>query len=172
MGIAFETSDEMFANRLVRALEAGQEAGGDVRGMQSAALLVVRDGGGPFGYGDRYIDLRVDDHQQPIAELKRLLNLSHTYHMITTSRENLEKGDVESALKAARQAVWNTPSNENAHLELAVAYYLSGDKRASFDELQEAIKLNPNIIQYVERVPRYRCLKNDEKFQRLVGCNQ
>jgi uncharacterized Ntn-hydrolase superfamily protein len=59
--------------RLLLALEAGEEAGGDKRGKQSAALLVVRAGAGPNGLGDRYLDFRVDDHDRPVQELARLL---------------------------------------------------------------------------------------------------
>lgn len=68
-----------FPERLVRCLEAGQAAGGDARGQQSAALLVVRAGGGYGGLSDRLIDLRVDDHAAPIAELRRLLDLHRLF---------------------------------------------------------------------------------------------
>jgi len=57
------------------ALAAGDKAGGDKRGKQSAAILVVRDKRGPNGIGDRYLDFRVDDHQEPIPELARILAL-------------------------------------------------------------------------------------------------
>lgn len=68
------------ADWLVAALQSGQSAGGDRRGQQSAALLVVRERGGPNGENDRYIDLRVEDHQQPITELERLLELHKKFH--------------------------------------------------------------------------------------------
>jgi len=64
-----------FPERLLRALEAAEAAGGDRRGRQSAALLVVGEGKGYGGLWDRYIDLRVDDHPEPLAELSRLLSL-------------------------------------------------------------------------------------------------
>jgi len=67
------------ADWLVDALLAGQEAGGDSRGRQSAALLVVREEGGYDGRTDRYLDLRVDDHPRPIRELRRLVDLHHFY---------------------------------------------------------------------------------------------
>jgi uncharacterized Ntn-hydrolase superfamily protein len=70
-------SGKELAQRLIDALAAGQAAGGDRRGMQSAALLVVREGWGYGGHNDRYRDLRVDDHAEPIAELQRLYEL-HT----------------------------------------------------------------------------------------------
>ncbi len=75
----FEQARGELAERLIAALAAGQAAGGDRRGQESAALLVVREKGGYGGFNDRYIDLRVDDHPQPIDELKRLLELHHLY---------------------------------------------------------------------------------------------
>lgn len=68
------------AEWLMRALEAGQAVGGDRRGQQSAALLVVRAQGGPGGDNDRYVDLRVEDHSQPIVELARLLRLHRVFY--------------------------------------------------------------------------------------------
>jgi uncharacterized Ntn-hydrolase superfamily protein len=65
--------------RLLAALAAGQAAGGDSRGMQSAALVVAREGGGYGGFNDRLIDLRVDDHVSPIEELGRLLDMHELY---------------------------------------------------------------------------------------------
>jgi uncharacterized Ntn-hydrolase superfamily protein len=76
MAAQFEKSREVpFAERLIGALEAGQAEGGDSRGQQAAALLIVRAAGGFAGYTDRAVDLRVDDHDTPIAELGRLLTL-------------------------------------------------------------------------------------------------
>ena len=70
-----EGAGEPLAERLVRALEAGQAAGGDARGEQSAALIVVRQGLGTPAFTDRLVDLRVDDHEHPIAELRRLYEM-------------------------------------------------------------------------------------------------
>ena len=75
MGTAFEETEGELANKLMAALFAGQEKGGDKRGQQSAALLVVRKNGGYGGFNDRYIDLRVDDAEKPIEELQRLLEI-------------------------------------------------------------------------------------------------
>jgi len=75
MAKSFQWSTGDLGERLIAALQAAQEAGGDTRGMQSAALLIVRDGWGYGGYNDRYRDLRVDDHAEPIKELKRIYDL-------------------------------------------------------------------------------------------------
>ncbi|MEX1158078.1 MAG: DUF1028 domain-containing protein [Thermomicrobiales bacterium] len=75
----YTTADGSFANRLLTALDAGQAAGGDSRGQQSAALEIVRAGGGYGGGNDRWIDLRVDDHPTPLTELRRLVTLHRVY---------------------------------------------------------------------------------------------
>jgi uncharacterized Ntn-hydrolase superfamily protein len=72
MAEAFETTEGVLAERLIASLKAGQEAGGDRRGRQSAGLLIVRDGWGYGGVDDRFRDIRVDDHETPIAELERV----------------------------------------------------------------------------------------------------
>ena len=75
----FETAKGELADRLVAALLAGQRAGGDRRGQQSAAVLVVRERGGYAGFNDRYLDLRVDDDPHPIERLQEILELHHLY---------------------------------------------------------------------------------------------
>ncbi|HSJ52498.1 MAG TPA: DUF1028 domain-containing protein [Anaerolineae bacterium] len=79
MARTFETSRGELADRLVAALGAGQAAGGDRRGQQSAAVLAVREEGGYGGYNDRYLDLRVDDDPAPIERLQALVDLHHLY---------------------------------------------------------------------------------------------
>lgn len=79
MGQTFISTDGTLAERLLAALNAGQAAGGDSRGQQSAALLVVKEAGGYGGFNDRYIDLRVDDHAEPITELIRIYHLQQLY---------------------------------------------------------------------------------------------
>lgn len=95
MAEAFEKGKGELAHRLLVALEAGQAAGGDRRGQQSAALLVVREKGGYGGFNDRYIDLRVDDHSEPIKELRRLLNLYELYFFKPRPEDLVEiKGEI------------------------------------------------------------------------------
>ncbi|CAN5724127.1 hypothetical protein BH18ACT15_BH18ACT15_11970 [soil metagenome] len=79
MGEAFETGAGRLAHRLMRALEAGDSAGGDRRGRQSAAILVARERGGYGGLTDTAVNLRVDDHASPVTELARLLDLNELY---------------------------------------------------------------------------------------------
>jgi uncharacterized Ntn-hydrolase superfamily protein len=93
------------ARRLLEALSAGDEAGGDSRGRQSAALLVVREGAGYGGLDDIAVDLRVDDHERPIPELDRLLTLSELYLTASTEEEQVPiTPELEAELEAFAQA--------------------------------------------------------------------
>lgn len=86
----FRETKGTLARRLVTALDKAQEAGGDKRGRQSAALLVVKEKGSYGGYNDRYIDLRVDDDPEPIAKLAHLLDLHELYFHKTLPEESVE----------------------------------------------------------------------------------
>src|SRR5947209_609239 len=88
MARTFEQTTGPLCDRLVAALAAGQAAGGDSRGQQSAALLVVRERGGYGGFNDRFIDLRVDDHPTPIDELQRILQL-HKLYLFPTNPQDI-----------------------------------------------------------------------------------
>jgi uncharacterized Ntn-hydrolase superfamily protein len=104
MAKTFEGTPGDLAGRLLAALDAGEQAGGDSRGKQAAALLVLREGGGYGGDNDRVLDLRVDDHPEPIRELIRLRSL-HTLYFGETRPEDVVavdgdvKGEVETSLR-------------------------------------------------------------------------
>ena len=87
MAATFERSTGPLADRLLAALKAGQAGGGDKRGMQSAALLVVRKDAGYLGANDRFVDIRVYDARDPIAELDRLLTLHKLYFFPTDPKD-------------------------------------------------------------------------------------
>jgi len=89
MARTYEQARGSLAERLLAALEAGDAAGGDRRGKESAALLVVRKNAGYGGVGDRWIDLRVDDHPEPVRELRRLLEV-HTLYFGETDPAQLQ----------------------------------------------------------------------------------
>lgn len=105
MAQAFTDTRGTLAHRLVAALAGGQTAGGDRRGRQSAGLYVVKEKGGYGGYNDRYIDLRVDDHPEPIVELGRLLELFQLYFLKPTVPERIKvEGEVCRLVQLALQA--------------------------------------------------------------------
>lgn len=99
------STGEPFARRLLAALRAGDEAGGDRRGRQSAALLVVREEAGYGGHDDIAVDLRVDDHTAPVGELTRLLDLNDLYLTASTDEEKVEvTPDLAAELESFAQA--------------------------------------------------------------------
>ena len=73
---AFEKTEGQLSHRMMAALDAGQEAGGDTRGMQSAAMLIVKEGGGVWLNHDVVLRLQVDDHEKPLEELRRLVDIA------------------------------------------------------------------------------------------------
>lgn len=98
----FQDAQGELADRLVAALAAGDQAGGDRRGKQSAAVLAVRKEGGCGGFNDVYVDLRVDDHADPVTELGRLLRL---HHLFLASSKPEEKIAIDGDLVRELQAV-------------------------------------------------------------------
>jgi uncharacterized Ntn-hydrolase superfamily protein len=111
MARAFEQSEGHLAERMVTALEAAQAAGGDIRGQQSAALLVVRGQATSQAWQDRLIDLRVEDHPEPVQELKRLLHIFRAYQYMNEGDVAIEKNDVKAALQAYSTAEAMMPDN-------------------------------------------------------------
>lgn len=106
MAVSFEETHGELADRLVAVLAAGQAAGGDRRGRQSAAMLVVRHEGGYGGHNDRYLDLRVDDDPEPIERLKALVDLHHLFFKPLSPGELVEiegelAGEVQHILRWA-----------------------------------------------------------------------
>ncbi|WP_372733332.1 DUF1028 domain-containing protein [Nocardioides sp.] len=112
--------DQPLARRLMLALAAGDEAGGDRRGRQSAALLVVREGAGYGGGDDIAVDLRVDDHSDPIPELARLLDLNDLY--LTASTED-EKVPVTPEIAAELAAFATTQGQRDFHAWVGTENY-------------------------------------------------
>ncbi|MDP5274380.1 DUF1028 domain-containing protein [Chengkuizengella axinellae] len=119
----FNNSEGELSERLLTALDAGQNAGGDSRGKQSAALLVVKEKGGYAGFNDRYIDLRVDDHPEPIKELIRLHKLQQLYFSKTKANHILEiKGKIKEELTSLLSKLNYLSSKEVSDVQLNQAF--------------------------------------------------
>lgn len=137
---AFLTSEAPLAERLVAALEAAQAEGGDIRGQQSAALLVVRGESTGKIWEDRLIDLRVEDHPQPVQELKRLLRVFRAYEHMNAGDVAIEKGEEERALQEYDAAQRMFPEN----LEMK---YWSAVSLANIGRLEEALPLFKQVFE-------------------------
>ena len=157
MAASFEASAGPLAERLMEALDAAQEAGGDARGMQSGAILVVapRVNG---GYSDRVVDIRVDDHDEPLAELRRVLNMYRSGQMLREAARLRRDGDLRGAAAVARRASAKSPENDNVWVSMAAILVEAGREDLAFDALERAVELNPG---------RRRTLPNDDNFESI-----
>jgi uncharacterized Ntn-hydrolase superfamily protein len=154
MGKKFETTKDDLADRLVAALEGGQEAGGDSRGKQSAALLVVGERKSKAGYGDRLIDLRVEDHPEPIAELKRLLRLHRVYSLIDEAEEIFTQGNHKKAIATIMKAIELNPNSDDAYIDLGMTYTKIGKTQEAKKAFNKAIRLNPNMKTVISQLAK------------------
>ncbi|MBN1895081.1 DUF1028 domain-containing protein [bacterium] len=111
MARVYERADGPLAERLIAALEAGQEAGGDIRGRQSSAILIVKPQTSDRPWEDRLMDLRVEDHPEPVRELKRLVRIHRAYAHMNAGDLAVEKNDMPSALAEYRSAEVFFPDN-------------------------------------------------------------
>jgi uncharacterized Ntn-hydrolase superfamily protein len=144
-----ETKGRPLAERLIEALIAGDAAGGDSRGRQSAAILVVRDKGGYGGYTDRAIDVRVDDHQDPINEIARLTRLALVNdgwnRAWTAFTEKRYPEAVVLQRRTAALAERAPTMLPEVLYDLAVVLLASGAADEAWTTLQRALTLNPRL---------------------------
>jgi uncharacterized Ntn-hydrolase superfamily protein len=162
MAKAFESTQGDLAARMLAALEAAQSEGGDIRGKQSAALIVVS--GKPTGrpWQDRVFDLRVDDHVDPVVELRRLVSLQRAYNLMNEGDLAVEKKDHEGALKAYAAAEALAP--ESAEMMFWHAVALVNMKRVdeSLSLFRRAFALDPNWKTLTPRLVGVGLLPDDK----------
>ena len=145
MGRAFDSTSGELAEKLYAALKAGDDAGGDARGHQSASMLVVRKQGGRNLNNDRYIYINVDDNPKPLSELRRLLDLNLAYLYEDAGDRLLAAGNKAEALSAGRKAAAYAPKQADGHTSLGFLEYINGNKEAALREFRIAIKLDPDF---------------------------
>ncbi len=153
MADAFEHAEGDLAQRMLAALEAAQSEGGDIRGMQSAALKVVDgkpDPAWPYIY-----DLRVDEHDEPVRELARLVRLRHAQLVEQQGYEALEQGDRERALSLWAAARAEAPELEELAFWQAVTLADdAGDARAGADLLRPVLSNDPRREHWLDLIAR------------------
>ncbi len=144
-----ESRGKPLALRLLAALRAGDAAGGDSRGRQSAALLVARAKGGYGGFNDRAIDVRVDDHQDPLGELERLVGIglvNDTWNRGWTLFTEKKFADARRFQELAAQQAERQPAVLPEVLyDLAVIRLAAGDRAGAIAAARRAIALNPKL---------------------------
>ncbi|MFH1501604.1 MAG: DUF1028 domain-containing protein [Candidatus Eisenbacteria bacterium] len=167
MARAFEETDGILAERLMSAIEAGQSAGGDSRGVQSAAILVVRENGGYGGLSDRYCDLRVDDHEDPVGELRRLVDMWKHDALIMEGYRLSDGEEWEKAFDAGRRAIAMSPDEGEPHYHLACYYSKAGMYEEALGELEKARELDGELPSWAAEDPDLEPLREMDRFRRL-----
>lgn len=147
---AFLETEGTLADRMYAALHAGDAEGGDARGRQSAALIVVREGGGYGGFNDRAIDIRVDDHKEPFKELGRLLNYAQMNASWNQAWTLFTQKKPQAALPHMERTARIAPEDDGVLYDLAVIRLAAGDRNGARKALEKAITLNPKLKQQAE----------------------
>jgi uncharacterized Ntn-hydrolase superfamily protein len=170
MARAFENTKGDLAERMLAALDAAQAEGGDIRGKQSAAIIVVT--GKPTGqaWKDRTFDLRVDDSPEPLRELRRLVKLQRAYNHMNAGDLAVEKKDNEAALREYSAAEKLVPDNAEMVYWHAVALVNMGRVDESLPLFRRVFAMDPNWITLTPRLPKAGLLPDDPKIiQRIVS---
>jgi uncharacterized Ntn-hydrolase superfamily protein len=166
MVAAFEKTTGDLSDKLLAALLAGDAAGGDSRGKQSAALYVVQK-----NTGERYdtkIDIRVDDNPNPFAELKRLHGIAKALSYLETAAAQYRQGDIVGAVELARQSVDLGPNMPETYYDLACYLSLSGKLDEAMKNITTAIKLGPNFKGMAAADSDLKALRDRPDFQELI----
>ena len=170
MARAFENAKGDLADRMLAALDAAQAVGGDIRGRQSAAMIVVT--GKPTGqaWKDRTFDLRVDDSPEPLVELRRLVKLQRAYNHMNAGDLAVEKKDNEGALREYGAAEKLVPNNAEMIYWHAVALVNMGRVEESLPLFRRVFAMDPNWVTLTPRLPKSGLLPDDPKLiQRIVS---
>jgi uncharacterized Ntn-hydrolase superfamily protein len=164
MSRAFQEAKGDLAERMLAALDAAQEAGGDIRGRQSAALIVVT--GKPTGkpWTDRVFDLRVDDHPEPLKELRRLVTLQRAYNHMNAGDLAVEKKDNEGALREYSAAEKLVPNNAEMIYWHAVALVNMNRVEESLPLFRRVFAMDKNWATLTPRLPKSGLLPDDTKL--------
>jgi uncharacterized Ntn-hydrolase superfamily protein len=170
MAQAFQTTKGDLAERMLAALDAAQAAGGDIRGRQSAALIIVS--GKPTGrpWSDRIFDLRVDDSPEPLKELRRLVTLQRAYNHMNAGDAAVERKDNEGALREYSAAEKLVPDNAEMIYWHAVALVNMNRTEESLPLFRRVFEMDRNWIELTPRLSKVGLLPNDPKLiERIIS---
>jgi uncharacterized Ntn-hydrolase superfamily protein len=152
MSKAFEESKGPLAERMLAALFAAEEVGGDIRGKQSACILIVRGESTGQVWKDRLIDLRVEDHPEPLKELERLLQIHRAYDHMNAGDLAVEHGDMQLAMQEYSEAENMFPENEEMKYWHAVTLVNNGMMEAALPLFREVFSKNKNWVTLTPRL--------------------
>jgi uncharacterized Ntn-hydrolase superfamily protein len=153
MAAAYRQARGDFAGRLIAALEAGQAAGGDIRGQQSAAILIVAVASTGRPWIDTLMELRVEDHPTPIQELKRLVQIHRAYQLMNLGDEYMGKEETAKALEAYAGAAKMAPEMDEISFWHAVTLADTGQLEEALPIFKELFTANPDWARLLQRLP-------------------
>ncbi len=170
MARAFEGAKGDLAARMLAALEAAEAEGGDIRGRQSAALLVVR--GTPTGelWQNRLVDLRVDDHPAPLTELRRLLDLHRAYEEMNQGDEAVARNDIPASVRHYTRASELAPGIVELPFWQAVTLFVAGQEEKALAIFRDVFAREERWVRLVPRLPASGLLPEDpKKIERILA---
>jgi uncharacterized Ntn-hydrolase superfamily protein len=170
---AYSSNAGDLAERLMSALEAAEAEGGDIRGRQSAALLVVAARPSGREWQDRQFDLRVDDHDEPLVELRRLLVVARAYRHMNEGDEQVTRGNIDAAVEEYRKAEGLLPGESEPIFWHAVTLASAGRVEESLPLFAEAYRLHPEWRELVPRLVGAQLLPDDaEMVERIIEADR
>ena len=173
MAAAYRSAKGPLADRLLAALEAAQTAGGDIRGKQAAAILVVDAVGTGLPWQGRLVDLRVEDHPEPLKELRRLLTLQKAYDHMNAGDAYMTEGSIDQALAEYREAEKLVPDNLEMQYWHAVTLAGAGRVDEALPIFKKVFEKDPNWIELTKRLPGVDLLPGDPAvLGRILGVVQ
>jgi uncharacterized Ntn-hydrolase superfamily protein len=171
MGNAYEKYTNLpLAERIIEALNAAQNAGGDIRGKQSAALLIIDGKPTKNRWEDPLINLRVEDHQEPLRELSRLLTVYRAYEYMNKGDVAIEKNEMDIALKEYASAQELFPDNPEMKFWTAVSLANNKKLNESISIFSDIFKKENNWRLLLERLPETGILKiNSKELDKILS---
>jgi uncharacterized Ntn-hydrolase superfamily protein len=168
MAKAYESTDGDLAERLMAALEAAEAAGGDIRGKQSAAMLIVKGESTGRSWADRVLELRIEDHPTPITEMRRLLKVHRAYDHMNAGDVAVEHNDLELAMAEYGAAAELLPDNLEVQYWAAVTLATSGSLDQALPIFREVFAADPNWIELTRRLVAPEIIPNTPEGRELV----
>ncbi len=168
MAKAYQNTKGELADRLLAALEAAEAEGGDIRGKQSAALIVVKGKSSGVWWKDRLYDLRIEDHPTPVKELQRLLKLNKAYNHMNQGDEYLTENKIEEAMRAYTKAMEMYPDNAEMIFWPAVTLAATGNVEKSLPLFKKVFAMDYNWVILLPRLPQVGQLPKDEELIKTI----
>jgi len=168
MAKAYESSEGDLADRLMAALEAAQGSGGDIRGKQSAAMLIVKGETNGQLWADRVLELRIEDHPTPITEIKRLLTVHRAYEHMNAGDLAVEHNDLDGAMAEYGRAAELLPGNVEVEYWAAITLATSGGVKDALPMFQRVFAADSNWIELTKRLHKPGIIPDTPEGRALV----